>query len=445
MHDDLRSAIDDVFPSVRADLERLVRIPSVSADGFEAPVMRESAEAVAELLRAAGADDARLLEVPGAPPAVFATLPAPIGAQTVLLYAHHDVQPPGDLALWETPPFEPTERQGRLYGRGASDDKSGIAIHLAAIRAHRGQPPVAVKVFVEGEEEMGSPHIGEFLARYRDELAADLIVVADSEHWRVGRPAITTSLRGLVDCTVEVRVLEHAVHSGQFGGAVLDAVTSLARLLATLHDEHGRAAIAGLVSGDADPLDLDEAQFREEAGVLDGVELVGDGAITSRLWMRPAISVLAIEAPRMNEAINALVPVARAKVSVRLAPGDEPGRAMRALTAHLESHAPFGARVTVTPGGQAAPFRLEPSGAGYDAIRAGIEFAWGAVPANIGVGGSIPLVADFTHAYPGANVVLTGVGEPRSRIHGPDESQDLEELKRGALAEAIALRLLADR
>jgi len=443
MHDDLRSALDSVFPSVQAGLERLVRIPSISADGFEAPVMRQSAEAVASLLRDAGVAGVRLLEIAGAPPAAYGALPASAGAPTVLLYAHHDVQPAGDLEQWASGPFEPAVRDGRLYGRGASDDKSGIATHLGALGAHAGRPPVGVKIFVEGEEEMGSPHIGEFLARHRDELAADLIVVADSEHWRVGQPAITTSLRGLVDCTVEVRTLEHGVHSGQFGGAVLDAVTSLARLIATLHDDRGCPAIAGLVAGDADPLDLDEVRFRDEAGVLDGVALIGDGAITSRLWMRPAVSVLAIDAPRMSEAINALVPVARAKVSVRLAPGDEPERAMRALVTHLETHAPFGARVTVTPGSSAAPFRLEPRGRGYDAMRAAYAEAWGVAPVNIGVGGSIPLVADFKHAYPDADVLLTGVGEPRSRIHGPNESQDLAELKRSALAEAIALRLLA--
>jgi acetylornithine deacetylase/succinyl-diaminopimelate desuccinylase-like protein len=300
-----------------------------------------------------------------------------------------------------------------------------------------------VKLFVEGEEELGSPNLPAFLDRYRDELSADLIVVADSEHWRVGKPAITTSLRGLVDCTVELRVLRAGVHSGQFGGPILDAITLLSRLLATLHDEQGRPAVAGLVSGDADPLDLTDAQLREEAGVVGDLQLVGDGALTSRLWMRPAIAVLALDAPRVSEAINQVVPVARAKVSVRLAPGDEPERAMRALVAHLESRAPFGAQVTVTPGSRAAPFRLEPGGRAYDAMYAAIEEAWGTAPVNIGVGGSIPLVAEFQAAYPAAAVLLTGVGEPRSRIHGPDESQDLGELRRGVLAEAIALRLVA--
>ncbi len=444
MHDDLRSAIDDDFATTRAHLEQHVRIASVSAEGPDTPAIRESAEFVATLAADAGLSGARLLESPGAPPAVFAELPAPAGAPTVLLYAHHDVQPAGDPALWTSPPFGPVERDGRLFGRGASDDKAGIAAHVAALRALGGRSPVGVKLFVEGEEELGSPHLPAFLERYRDELDADLIVVADSEHWRVGRPAITTSLRGLVDCTVELRVLHAGVHSGQFGGPILDAVTLLARLLATLHDDRGRPAVAGLVAGDADPLDLTEAQLREEAGVLDGVELVGDGALTSRLWMRPAIAVLAFDAPRVSEAINQVVPVARAKVSVRLAPGDEPARAMRALVAHLESHAPFGARVTVTPGSSAAPFRLEPAGRGYDAMHAAIEEAWGVAPAHIGVGGSIPLVAEFKVAYPRAEVLLTGVGEPRSHIHGPDESQDLGELRRNCLAEAIALRLLGE-
>jgi len=442
-HADLRAAVDAAFPTVRASLERLVRIPSISAEGADSPALRDSAEAVAAELEGAGLAGVRLLESDGAPPAVFGERPAPPGAPTVLLYAHHDVQPAGDLAQWTAAPFEPAERDGRLYGRGASDDKSGVATHLGALRAHGGAPPVGVKLFVEGEEEIGSPHFPDFLARYREELAADVVVVADSEHWGVGRPAITTSLRGLVDCSVELRVLKAGVHSGQFGGPLLDALTLMSRLLATLHDERGRPAVAGLVSGDADPLDLTEPQLRHEAGVVDGVELVGDGALTSRIWMRPAIDVLAIDAPSTREAINQIVPVARAKVSVRIAPGDEPTRAMRALVEHLEARAPFGAQLSVKPGAGAAPFRLDPAGPGYDAVRGGIEAAWGQPPVHIGIGGTIPLVADLKTAYPGAQILITGVGEPGSRIHGPDESQDLDELRRGCLAEAVALRLLA--
>jgi acetylornithine deacetylase/succinyl-diaminopimelate desuccinylase-like protein len=247
----------------------------------------------------------------------------------------------------------------------------------------------------------------------------------------------------VVDCVVEVRTLEAGVHSGQFGGAVPDALSSLSRLLATLHDDNGQAAVEGLVGADADPLDLTEAELREHAGVSDGVELVGNGSLTSRMWRRPAISVLAIDAPRISEAINQIVPVARAKVSLRLAPGDDGPRALAALTSHLESHAPWGAQVTVTPGpGIAQPYQLDTTGPAYDAFRAAYLEAWGRESVEIGIGGSIPLVPDLQERFPDVTILLTGVGEPMSRIHGPDESQDLEELRRGCLAEAIALTLI---
>ncbi|MGE3960381.1 MAG: M20/M25/M40 family metallo-hydrolase [Dehalococcoidia bacterium] len=444
MTEDLRSAVERVFPGVRTDLERLVRVPSVSADPGRAGDLRACAEQVRELLAEAGLS-AEILAVPEAPPVVLATRPAPAGAPTVLLYAHYDVQPAGDLAGWQSDPFEPVERDGRLHGRGASDDKSGIATHLGALRALGEALAVGVTVVVEGEEELGSPHAAALLDRYGDRLAADAIVIADSEHWAVGHPAMTTSLRGLVDAIVEVRTLAAGVHSGQFGGAVPDAVTSLARLIATLHDERGNCAIDGLVAAATPAVDVPEAELRHSAGVLDGVELVGDGTLAERMWMRPAVSVLALDAPRLPEAINQIVPVARAKVSLRIAPGEDPVRAMRALVGHLETHAPWSARVTVTPGSSAPPFALTERGAAFRAFADGMAEAWGQAPAEIGVGGSIPLVAMLAERFPSAAILITGVGEPTSHIHGPDESQDLGELQRAILAEALALRALGRR
>ncbi|MFQ5948404.1 MAG: dipeptidase, partial [Acidimicrobiia bacterium] len=429
--------------AIRSDLERLVRIPSVSAAGFDPSQVRRSAEAAAELLEAAGLDGVRLLELDGAHPAVFGEVAAPAGAPTVLLYAHHDVQPPGDESDWSTSPFQPTEREGRLYGRGTSDDKCGIVLHTGALLAHDGKPPAAVKVFLEGEEEIGSLHLADFLDQYGELLGADAIVIADSENWRVGQPALTTSLRGLVDCVVEVRTLDHGVHSGQFGGAFPDALTVLVRLLATLHDERGEVAVPGLVAGESDPLDLTEAELRSQAGVVEGVETIGQGSLTSRLWTRPACSVLAIDAPPIGEAINQLVPVARAKVSLRLAPGDDSERALEALAAHLEANTPWGARVMVARGPAGRPFSLDATGPSFDAFRDGLEAAWGTEAVDIGVGGSIPFVGAFSEAYPDASILLTGVGDPLSRAHGPDESVDLGELRRGTVAEAIALRRLA--
>ena len=440
----VRAHVDRLFPAVQADLEALVRLPSVSAEGSATEGMVACARQVEALFATEGLATRRL-EVPGGPPAILAEHPAPAGAPTVLLYAHYDVQPAGDPALWSAAPFEPSERDGRLYGRGASDDKSGIAIHLGAIRAllaHDGIP-VGLKVIVEGEEELGSPHILDLLALHGDKLAADVIVICDSEHWRVGTPALTTTLRGLVDCVVEVQTLKAGVHSGQFGGAVPDALTCLVRMLATLHDPSGAPAIAGLVRA-ADPdVEVDEAELRHDAGVLDGVELVGDGSIAARMWARPAISILAVDAPRVSEAINQLVPSARAKVSLRVPPGQDPTDALDALVAHLEAAAPWGARVQVTRGSSAPGFALVERGAEYAAFAQGMADAWGVPAAEIGIGGTIPLISLLAERFPQAAVLVTGVGEATSRIHGPDESQDLGELRRSILAEALALLWLA--
>ena len=440
MHDDLRSAINEAFADHVATLERLVRIPSVSAPAFDPAELRRSAQAAVDVLTAAGLHNGRLLELEGAPPAAFAELPAPEGAPTVLLYAHHDVQPPGDG--WTIDPFEPVERDGRLYGRGTSDDKCGLVLHAAVVAAFGGRPPVGVKVFVEGEEEVGSPNLPRFLEAYGDLLGADVIVIADSANWRVGTPALTTSLRGLISVIVEVRTLDNAVHSGMFGGAVPDALTVLTRVLSGLHDDDGNVAVPGLVSYDVDPLDLTEAELREQAGVVAGVQLIGEGGLTSRLWTKPAAAVLAIDAPPVGGAVNALVPVARAKVSVRLAPGDDPARAMGALVDHLSARPAWGAQVTVTPLESGEPFQLGGGDPREAAFRTGFAVAWGTEPVDIGVGGSIPFVAAFQEAYPEAAILLTGVGDPRSRAHGPDESVDLGELRRGILGEAIALRIL---
>src|ERR1700677_212308 len=278
----LHDAVQQVLPSVRADLERLVRIPSVSADPAAAPYLQESAAEVAALLEAAGLPEVEVLTIPGGQPAVVARRPAPPGAPTVLLYAHHDVQPPGDRASWDTDPFQPTETSGRLYGRGAADDKAGIAVHLAALRAHGDELPVGVIVLVEGEEEIGSPALLPSLDAYQNRMRADVVVFADAVNWTVDVPSLTTTLRGGCSAVVEVRTLDHAVHSGLYGGPVPDALTALCRMLATLHDERGDVAVPGLVRGHADPLDLTEAQLRADAGVLDGVRLTGTGGLTQR-------------------------------------------------------------------------------------------------------------------------------------------------------------------
>src|SRR3954449_9150079 len=325
--DTIRAALRDVMPSVRADLEALVRIPSVSADPARRDEVQRSAHATADLFRAEGFDDVQILTAGQGAPAVVARRPAPAGAPTVLLYAHHDVQPVGDLAHWETDPFEPTERGERLYGRGAADDKAGIAAHLAAIRTHGADLPVGVTVLVEGEEEVGSPTLEAFLGEHQQLLAADVIVIADSGNWDVGEPALTTSLRGLVDCLVEVRTLDHGVHSGMWGGVVPDAVTAMVRLLATLHDDEGNVAVKGLHAGPAADVDYPLERVRKESGLSDGVELFGTGSLVERLWTRPAITTIGFDATRTADASNTLIPSAKAKISVRLAPGASSARA----------------------------------------------------------------------------------------------------------------------
>lgn len=444
MYSDLTAAVHDGFPRALAELDELVRIPSVSAPGFDPGQVRRAAERITELLDDSGFSGIRLLEIEGAHPAVYAEIPAPDGAPTVLLYAHYDVQPPGPDEEWETTPFDPIERDGRLLGRGTADDKCGVVMHLAAIRAFGGDVPVGVKIFMEGEEEIGSANLGAFLQQHTDLLEADVIVIADAANWGVGIPALTTSLRGLVDCTIEVRTLESAVHSGMFGGAIPDAITAMSRVVASLHDDQGNVAVAGLVDSSTSDLDLSETEFREQARTVEGLHLLGDGSLTTRLWFKPAIAVLAIDAPPLSQAINQLVPVARAKVSMRIAPGQDPEAAREALVAHLEAAVPWGAEITVTPGAIGDAFALDTSNDASMTFKEAFRIAYGNDTVEMGVGGSIPFVAAFEEAYPEASILLTGVMDPTSQIHGPNESQSIADLEHGILGEAIALRMLAE-
>jgi acetylornithine deacetylase/succinyl-diaminopimelate desuccinylase-like protein len=434
--------VHEVLPAVRRDLENLVRIESVWADPGRRTEVHRSAQLVVDLLTEAGFDDVQVVSEGGAP-AVIARHPAPPGAPTVLLYAHHDVQPEGDRTQWASPPFEPTERDGRLYGRGSADDKAGIATHLAAFRAHGGQPPVGVTVFVEGEEESGSPSLGALLAAHRELLAADVIVIADSDNWSVDTPALTVSLRGLVDCVVEVATLDHGLHSGLWGGVVPDALSVLVRLLASLHDDDGNVAVAGLHESTAADADFPAERVRTESGLLDGVREIGSGSVPQRLWAKPAITVIGIDTTSIAASSNTLIPRARAKVSMRIAPGGDAGTHMAALIAHLEQHAPWGAHVTVAPGDVGQPYAIDASGPVYEAARAAFRQAWGADPIDMGMGGSIPFIAEFATAFPQAKILVTGVEDPRSQAHSINESLDLGVLARAATAEALLLANLA--
>jgi acetylornithine deacetylase/succinyl-diaminopimelate desuccinylase-like protein len=440
----LRDEMAARFPQARENLERLVRIPSVSFPEFDQANVRRSAEATAEILGAAGLGEIRLLELDGGNPAVYGALPGPEGAPTVLLYAHHDVQPPGPEELWSSPPFEPTEREGRLFGRGTSDDKCGIVMHAAAISLLGGEPPVGIRVIVEGEEESSTEHLPELIGNNRELLEADVVVIADAGIWRRGEPALTTTLRGVVDCTVEIRTLDRAGHSGSYGGVAPDALTVLIRTLAALHDDRGNVAVKGLMTMPSPALDYDEKDFREEAETRPGLELIGDGTIGERVWMKPAITVIGIDAPTVAGAFNQLVPTARAKISMRIAPGQDPQQALDALTAHVEASVPWSAEARVTRGDTGEGFTADAGGRAYDAARRAMGDAWGREPVDMGSGGSVPLVSILKQTFPDITVLLTGAGDELSGAHSSNESVDLKELERSCLAEALLLRYLGE-
>ena len=439
----LHDVVRDLLPGVLSDLGDLVAFESVSADPTRASEIERSALAIVGLLVDAGCHDARIVRANGGAPAVIARFPAPAGMPTVCLYAHHDVQPEGDPAGWATPPFMATEVNGRLYGRGVSDDKGGFAVHLAALRAFGGKPPVGVTLFIEGEEEVGSTDLAQLLEENREDLTADVFVIADSDNWAVGQPAFTTSLRGVASCIVEVRTLDHGVHSGGYGGVVPDALTALCRLLATLHDDQGNVAIAGLATAPAPAMEYPPERLREESGLFDGVDWIGSGSFVERMWCKPAVSVIALDATPVDKASNTLIPVARAKISARIAPSDDAAKALAAMIRHLNDHAPWGSQVTVTEGETAAGSLIDFTGPYAEAARTAFTQAWGLEPVLIGQGGSIPMVADFGKAFPDATILITAVGDPDSRAHGANESLHLGDFAAACLAETLMLQAFA--
>ena len=442
---DLKARVQSVLPALRGDLEDLVRIESVSADPERAGEVQRSAEAVKALFDAEGFTSEIVSEDGGAP-AVIAHKKGPEGAPTVLLYAHHDVQPENDHADWDSPPFEPTERGDRLYARGAADDKAGIAAHLGAIRVFGDDLPVNVVMFIEGEEEVGSETLPALLERHREALRADVIVIADSGNWDIGVPALTTSLRGLVRMDIEVRTLTHAVHSGMWGGLVPDSLMALSRLLTSLHDDQGNLAIAGLHSGPAADVDYPEERLRAESGAAPGIEWIGSGSAVERLWTKPALSITGLDAPKVAGASNTLVPAARARLSLRIAPGDTTANAVARLTDHLEAHVPWGATLTTTVVDTGEATQIDATGPAYDAARAAFTEAWdGTEPIDMGVGGSIPFIAEFLEAFPEASVLVTGVEDPDTRAHGANEGLHLAEFERVVLAETLLLAKLGAR
>ena len=442
---DLKNRVHDLLPGLIGDLEALVRIQSVSADPQRLGEVEESARKTAQLLAAERVETEIVRASEGAPPAVIGERKGPQGAPVVLLYAHHDVQPENDPADWDSPPFEPTVRGERLYGRGAADDKAGIAAHVGALRALGDDLPVTVRFFIEGEEEVSSASLPDLLRQYRERLAADVIVIADAVNWDIGVPALTTSLRGLIRMDVEVRTLGHAVHSGMWGGLVPDAIMTLTTLLATLWTEDGGPAVEGLVCAPAADVDYPEERLRAESGALPGTSWTGTGSVVERLWTRPAITVTGLDAPKVAGASNTLAPVARARVTIRLAPGDTSANALTRLREHLEKHVPWGAQLTTTTVDAGEPTVLAATGPAYAAARSALAQAWdGVAPVEIGIGGSIPFIAEFQDAFPDASILVTGVEDPDTRAHGPNEGLHLPEFERAVLAEALLLQRLGD-
>lgn len=458
---DVIAAVDARMTETVARLSELVRIRSVSAAGHDPAVMRQSAVATAELLRAAGLHDVRLVEVEGAHPYVLGEwLGAGPDAPTVLLYAHHDVQPVGTPDRWTSPAFEPVERDGRLFGRGAADDKAGILVHVAAIEAWlttRGSLPMNVKVIIEGEEEIGSPHLDAFLAAHAETLRSDVIVLTDLPNWQVGWPGLTVALRGMGEVKVTVRTLAQPIHSGMYGGPVPDALTATVRLLATLHDDNGVVAVPHFADGvreltaperaRLDELSVDADDVRRDARMLDGVGYLGgpDSNRWEAIWYRPTITPIGMDVPSTIEAGNALLAEVTTKLSCRFAPGQDPEAALDALTDHLTKSAPFGAQVEVTRGHSNAAWTCEPEGPAWDAAVAAMTQAYGRAPAAMGCGGSIPFVAPFSAAFGDAPCLLTGVEDPATNAHGEDESLHLADFRNACVAEAHLLAELAER
>lgn len=438
------------MPRALGDLGALVRIPGVAWPAFDQTQLQRSAEAVAALAEGTGVfDSVRVLRaaVPGTDefgqPAVLATRAAKNGKPTILLYAHHDVQPPGAEELWETPPFEPTVRDGRLYGRGAADDKAGVMAHIAALRAVSetlaDDFDLGVALFVEGEEEYGSRSFGQFLEDNADALRADAIVVADSGNWDSETPGLTVSLRGAARFTLTVRTLAHASHSGMFGGAVPDSMMATIRLLDTLWDESGAVAVEGLSVRDVETPDYSEATLRDEAGLLPGVSPIGDGTILSRIWNKPSVTIIGIDATTVAAASNTLSPSTTVVVSARVAPGQTAADAYLALEAHLRANAPFGAELTFNDVDPGNPFLVDTSGWAVGMTRQAMRDGYGVAPVDLGIGGSIPFIADLVDKFPGAEILVTGVEDPHARAHSPNESLHLETFRNAIATEALLL------
>jgi acetylornithine deacetylase/succinyl-diaminopimelate desuccinylase-like protein len=433
------------MPSILADLERLVQIPSIAFPGYPPEPVQQMAVATRDLFRRVGFTNAELMDVPDGYPPLYGEIPGPPGSPVVLLYAHYDVQPAPLEQGWTTDPWTATRGpDGRIYGRGAADDKGGLAVHLGTLEVYDGVPPCTVKLVVEGMEETNS-NLEAFVEANPELFACDVFIVCDMGNLRAGVPTLTTTLRGDVACTVTVRTLQHPLHSGVFGGPAPDAMMALARLLSSLQDDDGNVAVEGVTRFEWDGIDLTEADFRAGADLIDGVGLTGSGPVGSRLWSHPCVNAIGVDMTSIERSSNVLIPEARAKISMRVVPGSDPVRELDALVRHLETHAPWGASVTVERTKAAPPFRCATDGPGYEAARRALRAAYGRDAAEAGNGGSIPLLGTLQRVAPDAEFILWGPEDvAQARIHASDESVDPSEIERMIVAQAVLLNELAE-
>jgi acetylornithine deacetylase/succinyl-diaminopimelate desuccinylase-like protein len=434
---ELAAKIDALMPGLTEDLVRLAEIPSVSFPGYPREQVLRAHDVLVELLRAAGVQEIRDLTLPDTNPVITGSIPPPSpDAPTVLLYAHYDVQPPGDETLWDSPPFLPTRENGAIRARGIADDKSNLLVHLGVLRAFEGRPPVGVKIVFEGQEEHGSV-FDDYPPQHPEDFACDAMVIADMGNVRPGIGTLTVALRGAAEVMVEVRTLEEARHSGAFGGAAPDALIALMHALASLHDEYGDVAVKGLRRDEWTGYTHEDAEFRRLGGVVADAPLIGTGSLGERLWSGPAITVMGLDAPTVDTAASAVVPYARAKLNLRVHPAQDPDEARELLMEHLRRLRPFGIALGVTPCGEAGSgFAADTTGPAYRAASEALREAWGAPPVHAASGGSIPLVSGLARAVPDAEVLLFGAQDAECRLHGPNERVLLSELRGAVLAEA---------
>jgi acetylornithine deacetylase/succinyl-diaminopimelate desuccinylase-like protein len=440
----LASAVDALMPQLTADLVALTRIPSISEATFPAQPVHDACQLVMQLLRDAGLQDVKTLDLPETYPIVIGAIPAPSGAPTVLLYGHYDVVPPGDESKWTSPPFEPATRDGAIFGRGASDSKANVIAHVGALRTWGGKPPVGIKVIVEGMEEVGSA-LNQYPLVAPEQFRSDAMLITDMGSLRPGAPTLTVALRGTAVVHVEVNTLAGPKHSGQFGGAAPDALIVLLHALASLHDMQGNVAVAGLRREPWKGEAYSEAEFRELAEVRKDLPLFGTGGLGERLWSGPAITITGLDALPVDKAVNAVVPHARAKINLRVHPQQDAKEAQEALIAHLTAVRPFGISLTVTPGATGDGFAAGTSGPAYDAARAALATAWGGDTITVATGGSIPLVHALNTGVPDAEILLLGATDGFSNIHAPNERVLVKELRNTVLAQALFFHEFADR